>query len=51
MDASLYRCFNVARRHDLRRLEFPSSADLLMRGNWPIYQKQQKNRAAESHMH
>lgn len=23
-------------------VEFPSSADLLMQGNWPIYQKQQK---------
>lgn len=29
-------------RHDLRQLEFPSSADLLMQGNWPIYQNHEE---------
>lgn len=42
MDASLYGRFNVVCARDLRWLEFPSSADLLMQGNWPIYQRQQR---------
>lgn len=33
---------DIARRRDLRRLEFPSSADLLMQGNWPIYQNHEE---------
>lgn len=41
--ALLWDCINVASCHDLRRLESPSSADLLMQGNWPIHQRQQKS--------
>lgn len=33
---------DITRRRDLRRLEFPSSADLLMQGNWPIYQNHEE---------
>lgn len=33
---------DIVRRRDLRRLEFPSSADLLMQGNWPIYQNHEE---------
>lgn len=33
---------DIACRRDLRRLEFPSSADLLMQGNWPIYQNHEE---------
>lgn len=32
----------VARCRDLRRPEFPSSAELLMQGNWPIYQNHEE---------
>lgn len=33
---------DIVRRCDLRQLEFPSSADLLMQGNWPIYQNHEE---------
>lgn len=33
---------DIARRRDLRQLEFPSSADLLMQGNWPICQNHEE---------
>lgn len=36
------RSSDIALRRDLRQLEFPSSADLLMRGNWPIYQNHEE---------